>query len=268
MGDARYEVGDGKKRCFDCLHIKQLDEFHSDRSRSDGKNCRCKACTKERYDSRASGQPRPVDPTREARLTEMNLVSSSSVVDGLKYCPKCRERKPVEEFTLDKSRHKAGRGVYCKPCAGENTKAFYANNDEAREAKRAYDKEFLARNRPKYVSAQKEWIKANPDKHKAYVRKSNLKKKYDLTVEEFEAMLEKQGGRCANPGCLSDYSVTNQSGIKNFSVDHDHKTGAVRALLCQSCNLAMGNCRDSSRVAAGLASYAARFELGIELGIQ
>jgi hypothetical protein len=62
-------------------------------------------------------------------------------------------------------------------------------------------------------------------------RKYNLKTKYDITPVDYQRMLSKQGGRCAL--CHVD-----QPGDKhrNFCVDHNHKTGEVRGLLCRACN--------------------------------
>jgi len=60
------------------------------------------------------------------------------------------------------------------------------------------------------------------------------KRKYGITLEDYDAMLEKQGGCCAI--CKSETSKRNDY----FMVDHDHETGAVRGLLCSPCNSAIG----------------------------
>ncbi len=81
------------------------------------------------------------------------------------------------------------------------------------------------------------------------VRRCNLKKKYDLTPEEYEAMLEKQGGVCAI--CKSEERSGNRV---RLAVDHNHKTGKVRGLLCSGCNTALGQFNeDLPRMKAALA---------------
>ncbi len=71
-----------------------------------------------------------------------------------------------------------------------------------------------------------------------HVWRWKLKNRYGLTAEEYEAILESQGGGCAI--C----EKTPEEAGKRLSVDHDHETGDVRGLLCQSCNLALGMIED------------------------
>jgi hypothetical protein len=59
---------------------------------------------------------------------------------------------------------------------------------------------------------------------------------YGITVAEYEQMLAHQGGVC--------YLCSNPPKTKRLSVDHDHKTGAVRGLLCYRCNLRLGRERE------------------------
>lgn len=71
----------------------------------------------------------------------------------------------------------------------------------------------------------------------AYQRERELKQKYALESGDYERMLANQGGVCAICGGL-------EPGKRPLHVDHDHATGAVRGLLCQPCNLGIGNFRD------------------------
>lgn len=68
---------------------------------------------------------------------------------------------------------------------------------------------------------------------KAYARKWGLKKKYGLTMEDFAAMIVAQGNACA-------ISKTPFGPGSKICVDHDHVTGRVRGLLCDSCNKGLG----------------------------
>ena len=81
------------------------------------------------------------------------------------------------------------------------------------------------------------------------VRKEKyLKETYGLTLKEYDNLLEKQGGVCKICGKL------NVSG-QRLSVDHSHKTGKVRGLLCINCNLALGYLQDNSELAMKVVLY-------------
>lgn len=91
----------------------------------------------------------------------------------------------------------------------------------------------------------------HPEKHKKMARKSKLKREYGISLEEYDGMLSKQGGVCANNGCMARKS---RQGFR-LNVDHDHKTGEVRGLLCSDCNLSLGMLGDDVGKIAGLISY-------------
>lgn len=63
-------------------------------------------------------------------------------------------------------------------------------------------------------------------------------KKYGITSEQYEMMLEEQNYQC--PICERAFGETGEQA----AIDHDHETGAVRGLLCKQCNLGIGNLQD------------------------
>lgn len=103
----------------------------------------------------------------------------------------------------------------------------------SKEAKRQYDMEY--RKRPEIMVKQ---------------RNANLKK-FGITHIEYEQMLAKQGGRCAV--CKS--ASPNTDRIKNFPVDHCHKTGKIRGLLCAKCNRAIGLLKDDVELLKSAMEY-------------
>ena len=70
---------------------------------------------------------------------------------------------------------------------------------------------------------------------------------YRITEEEYDAILIYQRGVCA--GCGRP-----PNGIR-LAVDHCHKTGRIRGLLCWLCNRAIGILRDNATAAANLGNY-------------
>ena len=78
----------------------------------------------------------------------------------------------------------------------------------------------------------------------------DLKRKYGLTFAEYDKMLTEQKHSCAICG-------TSKAGGKHgsFMVDHDHKTGKVRGLLCKSCNIALGELGDNVQTLQNMIKY-------------
>lgn len=74
-------------------------------------------------------------------------------------------------------------------------------------------------------------------------RKYELRTKFNLTPDQYQKMLEAQNGVCAI--CGKSEKMKMNGVVKRLSVDHDHKTGTIRGLLCNSCNNGLGNYQDS-----------------------
>lgn len=83
--------------------------------------------------------------------------------------------------------------------------------------------------------------------------RKTLEYSYGLTIAAYDRMFTKQGGRCA----ICNRRPTFGRGSKNgrLSVDHNHETGKVRALLCSVCNAAIGSLRDDPALLRVAADY-------------
>lgn len=137
-------------------------------------------------------------------------------------CSKCKNKKPPDDFPRDKNR-KSGRYPTCKKCRAEQARKRYQ----------------LGYREKKLVS----------------VRATNLRKQYGLSIDQFDALLAAQEGRCAI--CREGP----KEGTKTpWYVDHDHKTGKVRGILCINCNVALGHLKDSPKLCVAAAQYLLRFE--------
>lgn len=116
----------------------------------------------------------------------------------------------------------------CKECNKQKAKNWhYDNHERSKEARRAYSKN-------------------NPET----VRRLNYKRKYGITLEQYNQILEAQGGVCAGCG-----GVERRAATGNLAVDHNHETGEVRGLLCSNCNRALGLLGDSIETLKSLADY-------------
>lgn len=78
-------------------------------------------------------------------------------------------------------------------------------------------------------------------------RDAYLKRKYNMSLEQYGVMLKAQRGRCAICG--------NKPKTRSLHVDHDHNTGIIRGLLCYRCNYGFGFFRYTRSIYNGLISY-------------
>jgi len=120
---------------------------------------------------------------------------------------------------------------------------------EGRAAAASYYKSLSPEQKEKRNAYHQAWRLANPDKQKAHNKWSKIKCAYGLTRQEWEAMFAAQGLCCA--GCSS----TDPRSKNGWAVDHCHDTGALRGILCQYCNTALGMCEDDPHRLRRLAKY-------------
>lgn len=71
-----------------------------------------------------------------------------------------------------------------------------------------------------------------------------LKRTYGITVDDYRKLLEQQDHRCAICGGIGFLMAKTHKAL--LLVDHDHKTGEVRGLLCHNCNRALGLLHDNT----------------------
>lgn len=84
-------------------------------------------------------------------------------------------------------------------------------------------------------------------------RSNNLRRNYGITLEDYDNMLEEQGGTC-----MTCSSTPESQRYGNLYVDHDHNTGQVRGLLCHHCNTALGLVDDNIDILLNLVKYLSR----------
>jgi hypothetical protein len=75
--------------------------------------------------------------------------------------------------------------------------------------------------------------------HNKICRERHLSERYNITIAEYDERLQKQGNCCA----ICKGTDTKSAG--RFVVDHNHATGEVRGLLCQTCNAMLGQAQDN-----------------------
>lgn len=156
---------------------------------------------------------------RSHSLTSPTIRPNDEVIMAEKQCSICEETKPPAAFNSSK-KTRDGCFSYCRLCQSDYNKANW---------KRVRD-----RRRP---------LKSVRDR---FVR-------YNITADQFEAMKAEQGHCCAI--CNQPESSKFRGRVKQLSVDHDHKTGAIRALLCFRCNTILGRVHDNPATLIKAAAY-------------
>jgi hypothetical protein len=146
----------------------------------------------------------------------------------MKKCTKCKKPKSLEFFHVRPSASD-GRNSICKRCDGKKIAAWRKKN---KEKWRAYCRGRYYKDK---ASGKLDTLKSrHPLQRAAYRRKH----RYGITQDQIIKMLNKQKHKC--PVCLNELNDKNM-----FAVDHCHKTGLVRGLLCGKCNWGLGSLMDS-----------------------
>lgn len=203
----------------------------------------------------------------------------------MKRCSGCQKVKPKSQFHL-RSARPSGCQSNCKLCVSAREKRRYAADPrgEMERSKRwkqihprkarALAKVWYANNREKSLLQSRVWAKKNRKRRRIYeqkrrasrpahfrrVRKAyaknnaprieaeRLRRQYGTTPDKVAELFSRQKGNCAI--CVKPFLNS-----KTRHIDHDHKTGVVRGLLCQRCNMALGLLDDSPSRLIAAAAY-------------
>lgn len=169
-----------------------------------------------------------------------------------KGCSRCGVDKPSDDFY--KIRGGPALSSYCKSCFSDIAKARRKNREVAKKddlvhaawADRNKERLRLAANE-KYRD-KREILGPNPDAGRL------LQKNFGISLDEYDALLEYQHGRCSGCGAENKSDKRDGSGIR-LAVDHDHGTGVIRGLLCSRCNVSLGSLGDSVTVLMSLVKH-------------
>lgn len=139
-------------------------------------------------------------------------------------CIRCGQAKPRSEFY-------SGQGNTCKKCSSEATKA-----------RRKADP-------VKYRATRSAWEKDNPNRQKTR-RRSRYKRRYKLSIVGMLRMLIEQDRKCL----ICEVAITipddpnPSTGATKAVIDHSHRDGHVRGLLCSACNVGLGQFMDDFQI--------------------
>ena len=129
---------------------------------------------------------------------------------------------------------------------------------QSKETIRARHRRYYVKNRERILKVTKKYQAENQEKIKEARQRYNKTKHekslfslYGITTAEYDNMLEKQNGACKICG-----SIPNPTSFKKrLCVDHCHKTKKVRGLLCNRCNVCIGQFEDSTHLLKNAIQY-------------
>jgi Autographiviridae endonuclease VII len=169
------------------------------------------------------------------------------IPDG--YVKICKHHGNLKEHEVFKRKNY----LRCKYCHQEYYKINIEKRDKDNKDYRTNfpdkvktdNKEWRLKNKEYNDERIAKWRGNNPDKVKFMRWRGHIKFTYKITSKEYDEMIEQQNGLCKI--CNKPETKMNmlKDGIQRLSVDHCHKTGKVRGLLCGKCNTALGSLRDS-----------------------
>lgn len=132
-----------------------------------------------------------------------------------------------------------------------------ANYEANREDILRRGREWRARNRPVMRKHKKSYAERYPEKVAEGKRRMHLRK-YGITRADYERMLAEQGGVCLL--CGSPPPPSRPRHPNRLAVDHCHRTGKVRALLCQLCNMGVAHVERFDGILPSVLEYIKRFK--------
>lgn len=148
-------------------------------------------------------------------------------------CVTCRKEKDQNLFHKHMLKNSTPR---CKTCTKICLKKYRENNPE------------------QFLKTQKEHRQKNKEHYSNVIHRSKLRIYFDMTLEEYNELLEKQNYTCAI--CKNPETKKSKSGtLCRLSVDHCHTSGIIRGLLCDKCNLSLGGFKDSIQTLESAIQY-------------
>jgi len=101
-----------------------------------------------------------------------------------------------------------------------------------------------------------EWCKNNPEKYKIIQKRASWKRRGIINSDGTQFTLDNyQQAYNAQYGSCKICNVNAEKLTRGLEVDHNHKTGIFRSLLCLNCNTALGNGKENIVVFESIISY-------------
>lgn len=159
----------------------------------------------------------------------------------MKICPVCKITKSLKEFGKLK-KAKSGINYVCRKCVTSRLKEY---RKRYRVRSNRNQRLWREKNKERWKVIKRREYQKNKQRYK----NTHLKTLYNISILEYEDLLKKQNYACKI--CKLNESTLS----RKLAVDHNHKTGKIRGLLCSNCNSAIGKLQDDSTLIQTAAKY-------------
>lgn len=165
-----------------------------------------------------------------------------TVAVSTKRCASCSQPLPLTAFYKDK-RKPDGCYSSCAKCFNDYKKS---NRHRWADRERTTARRYYEENRDWVLSKAKQRYQLHPEKK----RDEKLRRKYGISLAEWNLLFDSQGRKCAI--CRRDHSLGFNG---SWHLDHNHQTNKIRKILCHACNTALGMVRDSVNILQKMIAY-------------
>jgi len=205
------------KTCRKCEVEKQDADFYKNEHNADGLHSYCKPCQTETD---------RVNRWNRDGQTGYKHILLEQPTDGTRICTKCREQKPLAEFSPNGLNPK-GEQKYrslCKACSANRLKEFHGKN---------------------------------PGKRRKYY----LSSKFSISQETFDVLFAAQGKKCAACGCFEPTGHGWSIDHDHKCCPGEKSCGkCIRGIMCMNCNNALGCVDDNVDLLKKLIAYLEKFQ--------
>lgn len=227
--------------CPACGEAKPLDQFHSRKVKA-CIPCHAAAMKQYYHDNRARILARRkviAEPLKKYRTEEREKAARALRVLKVRKCVKCGVSIAKDDFAkggIDKKTAKNRKRRVCKSCWAASLRRYRGLDLD----------DFQARSR------------AYRNKNRDKLRSGQMRGMYGISLERYAEIFQSQDGVCASCGLpeRTRHPISEQT--KRLAIDHCHRTGRIRGLLCSRCNVALGLLNDDPERIKLLLAYLER----------
>lgn len=216
-----------------CTRCAQGQHWSSYYRAGEGLRGECKACTRKEMQCRRSYDSCPICGDRKRDVARTCSACRGFVRPGIRKCTDCAEEKHAAEFSFRSGRMYRPR---CKRCEAANAKAIRSTDPERHEERK------------------RAWERNNPV---AFYRAQTHRAVRRAGVREADVLLALEAALHSKTCEICHVTLVECGGPnrKRLSIDHNHRTGAFRGMLCSNCNFGLGSFGDDAMIIRRAAEY-------------